>query len=180
MKGKVKEKEKELEPVPSKTHNYIILIILFVACIAFVLYICQVYKLSVEEKKKVPIISGYLMEIYHNDLEHYVLDNPSTVIYMCTANDDTCRSFERDFKKLLKKKNYNEEIIYLNLTDVDQEEFVKSFNEKYHYKIELTTHYPAFVYFEDGNVDHILQGSEKKPLTITKVKQFLELNHIGE
>ena len=34
--------------------------------------------------------------------------------------------------------------------------------------------------FEDGKIDSVLQGKEDKPLTITKVKQFLELNQIGE
>lgn len=176
----MKKIEVEQETVPSKIHNYFMVILLFLVFMGIVLYMCQVYKVSEEERKKVPIISGALMEIYRDDLEHYVLDNPTTVIYMCTANDDTCRSFERDFKKLLKKNDYNNEIIYLNLTDVDQEKFVKEFNETYHYKIQLTTDYPAFVLFEDGSIDSVLQGNEKKPLTITKVKQFLELSHIGE
>ena len=99
---------------------------------------------------------------------------------MCTANDDTCRTFEKSFKKLLQKKDYRNQIIYLNLTDVNQDEFVNEFNRKYSYKVNLTTNYPAFVLFEDGKIKSILQGKNNKSLEISKVKQFLELNEIGD
>jgi len=163
-----------------KIHNYLLLLLLFVFCICVVLYVCKVYKTHEEEKMKVPIIRGFVSEIYSEDLEHYVLDNPTSVIYMCVANGESCRSFERNFKKFLQKRNYNDQIVYLNLTDVDQGLFVNQFNDKYHYKIKLTSQYPAFVLFEDGEVKGILQENGSKPLTITKLKHFLELNEIGE
>ena len=90
----MKDKKVEQETVPSKTHNYILLTVVFVVFVAFVLYLCQVYKVGQEEKMRIPVISGALQEIYQEDLEHYILDNPTALIYMCTANDDTCRSFE--------------------------------------------------------------------------------------
>lgn len=162
----------------SKTmfRNYMLLILLFVGMIVMVLYICELYKVSDEERKRVPIIEGSLQEIYNDDLEHYIMDNPTTIIYMCTANGDVCREFERDFSKLLKKKDYSNQLIYLNLTDLNQEEFVKNFNNLYNYKKQLTSYYPAFILFEDGKVKNILQGNKDKPLNIIKVKQFLELN----
>ena len=178
MRNKVLRKKSE--EGRNKLRNFLILICIFIFCIAFILYLCQLYKITEKEKNKIPVISGALSEIYREDLEHYVLDNPTTIIYMCVADNDVCRNFERDFKKLLKKKEYSDQIVYLNLTDLDQDEFIRSFNEVYHYKISLTERYPAFVLFEDGKVKNILQGNEKKDLTIVKVKQFLELNTIGE
>ena len=171
---KVKEEKK------STIHNYILLVVLFAVTAGLVIYLCKWYNVYHEYQKETPVIRGSIMEIVNEDLEHYILDNPTAVIYMCTAKDDECRNFEKDFKKLLKKRDYNNEIIYLNLSDINQDEFVNSFNDKYNYKIKLTTHYPAFVLFEDGKVVSVLQGNEKKPLTVLKVKQFLELNDIGE
>jgi predicted bacteriocin transport accessory protein len=168
------------EPKNKKIHNYLLLLLLFAACVVLVLYICKIYTVNKEEQLKVPIIRGYISEIYSDDLEHYVLDNPTTVLYICVSNSDSCRSFERGFKKFLTRQDYSNQIVYLNLTDVDQNQFVQDFNQKYHYKIKLTTDYPAFVLFEDGEVKSILQGDEKKALTITKLKHFLELNEIGE
>ena len=168
------------EKSSKKIKNYIILVLLFVASMGLVLYCCELYKVNEAEKKKTPIINGMLSEIYSGDLEHFILDNPTTIVYLCAANDDQCSTFERSFKKLLKKKNYEEQVVYLNLTDVDQDEFVEEFNNKYNYKTKLTTNYPAFIVFEDGKVKSVLQGKEDKPLSIEKVKQFLEINDTGE
>lgn len=168
------------EKSSKKIKNYIILVLLFIASMGLVLYCCELYKVNEAEKKKTPIINGMLSEIYSDDLEHFVLDRPTTIVYLCAANDDQCRTFERSFKKLLKKKNYEDQVTYLNLTDVDQDKFVEDFNNKYNYKTKLTTNYPAFIVFEDGRVKSILQGKKDKTLSIEKVKQFLEINDTGE
>ena len=173
-------KKKSLKDSSKIIKKYVLLVLLFIASIVIVLYLCELYKVNKAEQMKTPVIDGALLEIYPTDLEHYIMDNPTTVIYMCTADNEECRVFERDFKKLLKKKDYNNQIIYLNLTDLDQEEFVSEFNNTYTYKTEITGDYPAFVLFEDGKIKSILQSSKDKSLSIDKVKQFLELNDIGE
>ena len=178
-KESMNEQEKE-EQKKKKVHNYVILIALFLGCILVVLYLCKLFTIQREEALKIPVIRDSLGEIYYEDLEHYLKENPTSVIYMCVANNDTCRSFEKKFKKLLQKKNYNDEIIYLNLTDADQEEVINHFNQKYSYKNGVTNNYPLFVFFEDGKIKSILQGNKNKPLTISKVKSFFELNEIGE
>ncbi len=170
----------EQEEKKGSLHNYILLIIIFMLCIGIVLYVCQMYKVYDEEQKKTPIIQGELSEIYQEDLDHFILENPTVVLYMCTSNDEICRDFEKSFLKLLKKREYNNEIVYLNLTNQDIDQFIKSFNTTYPNKVKLTKNYPSFVLFEDGKIKSILQGSENKKLTISKVKQFLELNEIGE
>ena len=144
-----------------------------------VLYLRELYKVNEAEQKKIPVIQGYISEIYNDDLEHYVTENPDGVIYMCIANDENCRVFEREFKKLLKKDEYNDNLVYLNLMDVDQDKFLEEFNSKFIYKVKLSKEYPAFVLFEDGKVKAILQEKNKK-LDIVKVKHFLELSEIGE
>ena len=173
-------KERTLEKKDKKiVRNYIITIVLFIACCGLVLYLRELYRVNEAEQKKIPVIQGYISEIYNDDLEHYIMDNPNGVIYMCIANDENCRAFEREFKKLLKKDEYSDNLAYLNLIDVDQNEFLNNFNSKYIYKTKLSKEYPAFVLFEDGKVKAILQEKSKK-LDIVKVKHFLELSEIGE
>ena len=175
MSEKTKEKKEN-----KKVHNYFVLAFLFLICIVVVLYVYNIYKVNEEEQLKIPVIRGAISEIYPEDLEHYVLDNPISVIYICTADSDNCRSFEKSFKKLLRKKNYSEQIIYLNVTDIDSESFISEFNKKYPYKNQLSANYPAFIIFEDGVIDGILQSKNDKKLTINKVKNFLDLYEIGE
>ena len=171
MEEKLKDKK--------RIRNYIICVVLFIVCFGLVLYLRELYKVNEAEQKKIPVIQGYISEIYNDDLEHYVTENPDGVIYMCIANDENCRVFEREFKKLLKKDEYKDNLVYLNLMDVDQDKFLEEFNNKYIYKVKLSKEYPAFVLFEDGKVKAILQEKNKK-LDIVKVKHFLELSEIGE
>ncbi len=157
--------------------NYFILVLIFVLGIGITLYLSKLYHVYDDYQKETPVIRGVISEITNEELEHYLMENPTTVLYMCTSSDTECRSFERDFKKLIEKDDLQEEIIYLNLSDVSREEFVDSFNEKYEYRNDLTTDYPAIVLFEEGKIRKILQGKE---LTIKKLEQFIEANDIGE
>lgn len=174
----MKKKEDNLRTIPTK--NYVILVVLFVFSIALILYLCNLYLVYDEHQKETPVIRGTLSEITSDELEHYVMENPTTVIYMCTAEDVKCRNYEKDLKKVVQQKNLQEAIVYLNLSTLNQTEFVDSFNSKYPYKISLSTEYPALVVFEEGKVSNLLQGNSDQKLTITKTKQFIDINNIGE
>lgn len=169
-----KSKEKK------KLKNYFILILIFVLGIGITLYLSKLYRVYDEYQKETPVIRGVISEITNEELEHYLMENPTIVIYMCTSSDMLCRNFEKDFKKLIEKENLQEEIIYLNLSDINQDEFINSFNEKYPYRNKLTSKYPALVLFEEGKIRSILQGNSKEKLTIKKAEQFIDLNNIGE
>ena len=168
------------EKQKKKVKNYIILVFVVLLFVGLVLYLCKWYKVYDEYQKDIPVIRDSLQEIVNEDLEHYILDNPSSLIYICTANDENCRDFEKKFKKLIEKDELADEIIYLNVTGIDQDSFVNSFNEKYKYKIKLTKNYPLLVEFTDGKVTGIVQGSKEKRLTLTKVKNFIDINKIGK
>lgn len=167
----------ETRNIPLK--NYLILFVICLITIATTLYFCKCYQVYSESMLEIPVIKGTLSEITSKELNHYVLENPNCTIYMCTASDKNCRNFETDFIKLIKKENLQNSIVYLNLSDVNQEEFVKEFNDKYNYKVKLTENYPAIVIFEDSSISSILQETEA-PLSINRAKQFIELNKIGE
>ena len=44
-------------------------------------------------------------------IEHYVMENPTTVFYMCTAASEACRDYEKDLKKLVEKDELQSTII---------------------------------------------------------------------
>ena len=157
--------------------NYIILVVLFIVCFGFTLYLCRWYNVYNEYKKETPEIRGTLSEITYGELDHYVVDNSSMLMYLCTSNSNECRNFEKKLKKYVNREELNEEIVYLNLTGVDQDEFVNEFNLTYNLKNKLTTNYPAFILFRDGRVESILQGTNKNVLTISKLDNFIELNN---
>lgn len=163
-----------------RTKNYIVLVVIFLIGMALTIYICDCYRVYDEYQKQTPVIRGTLSEITSEEIEHYILENPTSTIYMCTSSDDNCRKFEKKLIKLATKMNLQEYIVYLNLSDVDQNTFINQFNELYNFKVKLRSSYPAFVTFEDGKIKYILQGNDSTPLTLSKIKQFFELNSIGE
>lgn len=162
--------------IPKK--NYIIVAIMFLAVVILVVYLCSLYHVYDEHQREIPVIRGTLSEILPDELDHYIMENPTTVIYMCTASDSICRDYEKNFKKLIKQDDLQESIIYLNLSSIDQEEFVDTFNRTYPYKNSLTKHYPALVSFEDGEIEGILQGTSNQELTISKTEQFIDMHQI--
>ncbi len=166
--------EKKIIPVK----NYIILGIMFFIVVILVLYLCNLYHVYDEHQREIPIIRDTLSEIQSDELEHYIMENPTTVIYMCTAENQSCRDFERNFEKLIKKNNLQDSIIYLNLSGVDQDEFVKNFNIHYSSKVTLTKNYPALVAFEDGKVRSILQEGKNEHLDISETEHFIEMQQI--
>ena len=166
-----KQKKRDLKPIK----NYIILAIIYIATICITFYFCKIYTVYEDYQKEIPVIRDSLQEITKEDLEHYIVENSIAVIYMCTAPDELCRNFEKDLKKYVNKKEITDEIVYLNLTGVDLDQFIDSFNKKYPNKTKLSKNFPAFVYFNDGSLETILQSKKSNSLTISKLNTFLEL-----
>lgn len=160
--------------------NYIIFIIIFILCWGLTLYLCEWYKVYNDYEKQTPVIRGTLSEITYEDLDHYVVDVPSVIVYICTSYDDNCRNFEKNFKKYVKKNDLNDSIVYLNITNIDKQQFINDFNNKYNYKGKLTGNYPAFVSFKDGKINSVLQATDNKNLSLSKVDSFLDLNNYEE
>lgn len=160
--------------------NYIILIVIFILCWGLTLYLCEWYKVYNDYEKQTPVIRGTLSEITYEDLDHYVVDVPSIIVYICTSYDDNCRNFEKNFKKYVNKNDLNDSIVYLNITNIDKQQFINDFNNKYNYKGKLTGNYPAFVSFKDGKINSVLQATDNKNLSLSKVDSFLDLNNYEE
>ena len=174
-------KRKSVDSKKGSVRNYLILFLIAFVTMFLVWYICRWYQVYSNYQMQTPVIRDTLnYEITAPDLDHYIMENPTSVIYMCTASDVSCRNFEKDFKKYVIRKNLQNSILYLNLSDVDVDSFVNNFNNNYKYKVKLTNNYPAIVEFSDGKIVGMVQGDDKDSLTMSKVSSFIELHHIGE
>lgn len=169
----------KLRKVPVK--NYVIVGLLFIGVLLLLLYFSKWYEVYRDYQKETPVIRGTLSEITNLELDHYVMENPTTAIYMCTSSDMKCRNFEKNFKIMLNKNSsFKNNIIYLNLSDIDQEAFVQAFNDTYSYKTKLNKNYPAIVLFEDGKIIGLLQEKKEEVLDVEEVRSYLKLHKIGE
>ena len=159
--------------------NYFILGIIVCLTCLLTIYFGSWYKVYSEYKKETPVIRGTLSyEITGLDFDHFILENPTSTFYMCTSSSDSCRNFEKNFKKLVVKDELQDKIIYVNLSNYDIDTFVNDFNSKYKYKIKLDSNYPALVTFTDGKITGLIEGDSNDPLTIRDAEDFIKVNHI--
>lgn len=178
MKKKKTQEKEQLRKIGLK--NYIILAIIFIVVTLVSLYLSSVYKVYEQSKREIPVIRGTLSEITTEEVDHYISENPTSMLYVCTASDSRCRSFEKELKKLVEREELQEELVYLNITEEEKNSFHEEFNEKYKSRFKLTSSYPALIVFDEGKVTHMLQEKEEKKLSITKTSQFIDLHRIGE
>ena len=160
--------------------NYILFVIMILAVILVLFFITSLYRNRVNEMKEIPVIRDYLLEINPAEVDNYIIEHPSAVLYICQPSDDVCRNFEKKFKKFAEKNNLYNYVTFVNLNHTDVYEFFDKFNINYVTKKEITTNYPVVVLFEDGKVKSFVQGKKDKPLTVDDVKYFLKINEIGE
>ncbi len=178
MKTKTNAQKETKEERKITSKNYAILALIFIVATIITLYLANVYTVYQESKLEIPVIGDTLSEITSEEIDHYISENPSTMLYICTASDQKCRAYEKDLKKLIVREELQEYIVYLNLKPEEKESFTESFNEKYSKRLKLTTNYPALVALDEGRVIHLLQSKENEKLTITKTQQFIDIHNI--
>ena len=163
-----------MKKIPKK--NYLILLIIFTSTILLSLYLGYDYKKMVDTNRLVPVLKGLVPEIYKEELEHFSLENPDAVLYICAADDNKCRSFENKLKSELKDLNIRN-LVYLNIIGQDKKEFANYFNNIFKQKKKLKGEYPTFVIIENSKIKSIL---ENEKLKVKELKSFLNHNNIGE
>lgn len=165
MKSKKKEKQ-----------NYVVLIVIYIVVIVVVLYLASLYNNYKNYKQEIPVLKDVIVEINPSEVEHYLTENPSSILYLCTASDSECRDFEETIKSPLEKNNY-EDLIYVNLEDVDDKasyvnDLLSSFSGK-DFTIGRT---PCLIKFTEGVVTAVEDGLNGALLTRDEALNFLDIN----
>lgn len=158
--------------------NYFILALIILGTFLIVYYLYRWYVVYSDYQDDIPVIRDTLLEVSEEEMYHYIQESPTTVIYLCTSDDTSCRNFEKKFKKLVERDSLKEYITYVNLTHVNKQKFIDNFNENYHYKRKLEN-YPAFIVFDSGNVVDMLQETKNDKVSISNVKSLLKRNEVG-
>lgn len=125
--------------------------ILLIAICIFTLILLFI-ALKLNEKRKEDILSvsnidGYLTEINYDELSTHVIEQPNTIIYVSNSSDDVSRKFENILKKVIKKYNLENEMIYININNTNIIDPVYN-------------HSPAFVFYNKGQIEDIINCSD--------------------
>ena len=155
--------------------NYVILAVIYIAVILVVLYLASWYNTYSEYKREIPVLKDVVSFISPEEVDHYLTENPSPILYLCTASDSDCREFEENIKQDLEEKNY-QELTYVNLESLsDKSGFLQELLDKYgqDFSIERV---PCLIKFVDGRIVSIEDGLNGAVLTRDEALEFLDTN----
>ena len=156
----------------NKKKNYITLTIIYVVVIALVLYAASWYQTYKDYKSTIPVLRNTVSEITTTELDHFVLENPDGVVYMCIANDNECRSFDTSLKKELLKKGLQTAITYIDLQDINS--VFQTYGDG-----SSITDTPLFLAFEGGKIVSYLDSTDTTKLTVDEAIKFIRKYSTG-
>ena len=164
MKSKKKQKQ-----------NYVILVVIYIVVIILVLYLASLYNTYKNYQKEIPVLQNVISEINPNEVEHYLTENPSPILYLCAASDSECRELEETIKSPLEKNNY-EDLVYVNLEDVDDKaSFIQNLLDKYGSDFSIGR-VPCLIKFTEGKITAVEDGLNGALLTRDEALNFLDIN----
>lgn len=155
--GRNMDKERN---IPFK--NYVLLALTLIITILIVIYFFVWYGYKEENNLKVSIMDKYLMVINYNELDNFLVENKDAIIYISKLNDKETRVFEKKFKLLVNDYSLNNDILYLDITDIDN------------FKLEdKNIEVPSIIMYENGKIDNIY-NVKKNNYNIDLLKEYLE------
>lgn len=156
--------------------NYIILAIIYILVIALVLYLASWYTTYMKYQKEIPVLQNVVSEIKPDELDHYLMENPSPILYLGIASNDDCRDFEESIKPALEKNNY-QDLTYVNLENISNiNSYIAELLSKYEGTDYSVERIPCLIKFTDGKITSIEDGLNGAVLTESVALNFIEAN----
>ncbi|MBQ8193243.1 MAG: hypothetical protein IJZ46_04165 [Bacilli bacterium] len=153
--------------------NYILLAVVLLVTIILVIYFYMWYGKYEESILTTPIMDKYMQVINYNELDEYLVENKNPVIYSSVLNDEEIRTFEIKFKKFISDNSLKNNILYLDLTSViNDNKIIKSLKEKYKLEDKDITNLPLIMTFRDGKIISIYDIKEDN-YDLEKLKNYL-------
>lgn len=169
IKKELKEEVRKIRP-----KNYLILGAIFLVTLALVFLLRYWYISYQNYKLSIPVLKDTLMEITHDELDHYITANPDAVIYIEVSEDENSREVAKDLKEVIKERNLANKVVYLNISSIeDKDAFFTDFSKKY-LKEDVLTNYPALVLFLDGKIDAYVSKTNRQKLNIGDIAQIFD------
>lgn len=134
------------------TKNYVILLglIVLIICACFASY--NLYGYYKDSKVKVsPLASNVIL---YEDLKNTTVEiNADTFLVISYLQDEKVHENENEIKKLLKRKNLIDNVMYLDITELKNDDtFMEDLNKtlKLEKNLEITS-FPAVVFYKEGS-----------------------------
>ncbi len=156
--------------------NYFIITIIFIVTILVALYLADWYNKNEEYKLSIPITEGIIPQLTLEEVDHYLLETPTTVLFICEDTTDECREVGGKLNEIVQKSTYQITFNYIDYTDNNNNfaAFKEEFNDKYALSNQLIEEAPTLIIMESGKISTV-----KNNVNTDEVDSFLDLK-LGE
>lgn len=137
-----------MREIPKKNYFILFIVIVFSLLIAF--YFRNWYKAYEDSYLSKSIVGNYLFEINYKELDNYLVENQSAIIYVSKVGNEKIRNFEKKFINAINQNDLKNKILYLNLNN-----YKGDINNKYTINDKDITSVPNISVFKNGKLDDI-------------------------
>lgn len=130
--------------------NYFILFIVIVLSLLIAFYFRKWYKAYEDSYLSKSIVGNYLFQINYKELDNYLVENQSAIIYVSKVGNEKIRNFEKKFINAINQNDLKNKILYLNLNN-----YKGDINNKYTINDMNITSVPNISVFKNGKLDDI-------------------------
>ena len=157
--------------IPRKNYIKLFLILFFSLIVCTIIFIIY----NNWNNNDLPILRNKVSEIEVNDVDNYISENETVLLYFGVVKDENSEKIEKEMLDMIDKDNVD--FVYVNITNLkNKKSYFNSFNEKYS-DGKMITNYPAFVYIENEKIVDIIQRDDRY-LEIEDVENFIKINKI--
>ena len=137
-----------MREIPKK--NYFILFIVIVLSSLIAFYFRKWYKAYEDSYLSKSIVGNYLFQINYKELDNYLVENQSAIIYVSKVGNEKIRNFEKKFINAINQNDLKNKILYLDLSN-----YKGDTNDKYTINDKDITSVPNISVFKNGKLDDI-------------------------
>lgn len=137
-----------MREIPKK--NYFILFIVIVLSLLIAFYFRKWYKAYEDSYLSKSIVGNYLFQINYKELDNYLVENQSAIIYVSKVGNEKIRNFEKKFINAINQNDLKNKILYLDLSN-----YKGDTNDKYTINDINITSVPNISVFKNGKLDDI-------------------------
>lgn len=137
-----------MREIPKKNYFILFIVIVFSLLIAF--YFRNWYKAYEDSYLSKSIVGNYLFEINYKELDNYLVENQSAIIYVSKVGNEKIRNFEKKFINAINQNDLKNKILYLDLSN-----YKGDINNKYTINDMNITSVPNISVFKNGKLDDI-------------------------
>ena len=113
-------------------------------------YFRKWYKAYEDSYLSKSIVGNYLFQINYKELDNYLVENQSAIIYVSKVGNEKIRNFEKKFINAINQNDLKNKILYLNLNN-----YKGDINNKYTINDMNITSVPNISVFKNGKLDDI-------------------------